>query len=513
MGTSGAAYAPPRISTCNNRRDCVAVTPAISSVIELGEDVTFSDPVGWPRSAARAAPGPDDDTGLPPLPTLEPLPRLKPLDPMPQLPWDDDPPAPTRPAAPPPPANHPAAEPIRRPPAIEPAGGYPTSVTLPVDAASPGAAGHGAANPDSAGHGAPSPGASAEPAIVAGPSPAALEPGILAEALPFADAQPFADPQSFVDAPGFEAPGFEAPAFEGSTATAVSTAERGLPRGEAAPVEQRTDTGTTATQQFFAATPVVADAAAPSAGTSPAPSAGRHATVQAARQDEALPHAPSRRVLVVGGAEPLGGMVAERLIAAGHRIAVNGVTIPAELPPSVEVDGEAYRTFEPVPLAGDRSDSEEIVHTVARAEVALGGLDALVMLPGPHHPGVGLDADAGTWSDEWSLALTTEVLAAACASHIAARSFLARRKAGRIVLVTDGRDGVRTGAMPASATRAALSRLGADLARELGPHGIGVSVVATGTGGTQDFAMTQVADVVEALLSTPVLSGVHSQIG
>ncbi len=70
------------------------MTPAISSAIELGEDVTFSDPVGWPRSAARAASSPDYDTGLPPLPTLEPLPRLKPLDPMPQLPWDDEPAAP-----------------------------------------------------------------------------------------------------------------------------------------------------------------------------------------------------------------------------------------------------------------------------------------------------------------------------------------------------------------------------------------------------------------------------------
>jgi NAD(P)-dependent dehydrogenase (short-subunit alcohol dehydrogenase family) len=67
--------------------------------------------------------------------------------------------------------------------------------------------------------------------------------------------------------------------------------------------------------------------------------------------------------------------------------------------------------------------------------------------------------------------------------------------------------------MPVAATRAAIGRLGADLTRELGPHGIGVSVVSTGPGGAADFAVAQVADVVEALLATPVLSGVVSQIG
>jgi NAD(P)-dependent dehydrogenase (short-subunit alcohol dehydrogenase family) len=418
-------------------------------VIELGEDVTFSDPVGWPRSPARPTPSPDNDTsdyeaGLPPLPTLEPLPRLKPLDPMPQLPWDDEP-APSRPVAPPPPANHPAAGSPSHyaPPAPTPAVSYvPPSMTLPVDA--------------------PLPKPTVEIPAVSPSVDAPAQAPSLPEAQHAAPTRPFAEPAS--------------------------------------------------AEHFVTAAPAGGEVAAarPAAAAFPA---GRHSSAPSPAQNEALPYAPGRRVLVVGGAEPLGGMVAERLIAAGHRIAVQGVTIPAELPPSIEVEGEPYRAFEPIPLAGDRSDSEDMVHTVARAEVALGGLDALVLLPAQQTSGIGLDADASTWSDEWSSALTTEVLAAACATHIAARSFLARRKAGRIVLVTDGRDGAQSGAMPASATRAALSRLGADLTRELSPHGIGVSVVSTGTGGTQDFAVAQVADVVEVLLSTPVLTGVSSQIG
>lgn len=241
--------------------------------------------------------------------------------------------------------------------------------------------------------------------------------------------------------------------------------------------------------------------------------AGRHSGAPAVADDTELPLAPGLKVLLIGGAEPLGAMVAQRLMAAGHRVAVNGVTIPAELPRPHDAPPAPFRVSAPVSLAGDRADAEDVVHTVARAEVALGGLDALVVLPAHHSAGVGLDADAGVWADAWSQALTTEVLAAACATHIAARSFLARRKAGRIVLVTNGRDTTNPGALPASATRAALGRLGDDLTRELGPHGIGVSVVTTGPGGTQDFAVAQVADVVEALLSTPVLSGVSSRIG
>lgn len=411
--------------------------------------------------------------GLPPLPTLAPLPRLKPLAPMPGLPWDDDPPPLSWPVAPPPPANHPAAEPSSAFPSTQ--SPYPFAAAKPVtDPVAPSAAPSAPSVTSSTGEPLPDPPAAALPAAApsgSAASPAAAQARLAAGALPRLEAQPAADALPFE--------------------------------------EQRP----TATEPLFAAAPSGSGAATPGGEVSATVTAGRHASASPGRQDDALPFAPGLRVLVVGGAEPLGGMVTERLIAAGHRLAVQGVTIPSELPPSIEVDGAAYRAFEPIPLAGDRSDSEEMVHTVARAEVALGGLDALVMLPAQHSSGAGLDADASTWADEWSLALTTEVLAAASATHIAARSFLARRKAGRIVLVTNGLDGAQSGAMPASATRAALSRLGVDLTRELSPHGIGVSVVATGTGGTRDFAVAQVADVVEALLSTPVLSGVSSQIG
>ncbi|MEO7125408.1 MAG: SDR family NAD(P)-dependent oxidoreductase [Nakamurella sp.] len=421
--------------------------------------MTFSDPVGWPRNAARAAhspehaPAPDSDSGLPPLPTLAPLPRLKPLAPMPLPTWDDDIAAvPTGLTAPPPPANHPAAD---SPPYV------PTyQATQATD-------------------------------LTAGNAPDFMT----------SDGTDYAEPYP-TDHSAESAPDYSADYSADHSVQPVIT-------DSYYPAES----GTHAAGNEVAFGPrFESDVASPSGSTSSSLATGRHSSIRTTRHDELLPYAPGLKVLVIGGTEPLSGMVAERLISSGHRLAIHGVTIPAELP-VMSASAEAFRAFEPISLVGDRADTEEMVHTVARAEVALGGLDALVMLPAQRSSHIGLDADASTWADEWSLALTTEVLAAACATHIAARSFLARRKAGRIVLVTNGRDGTQGGAMPASATRAALSRLGADLTRELGPHGIGVSVVATGPGGTQDFAVAQVADVVDALLSTPVLSGVSARIG
>lgn len=440
--------------------------------------MTFPDPVGWPDTPARphddtsaARSGPSDASfDLPPLPTLSPLPMVKPLAPMPRPPWETDVPAMSgdvaatrapggNPGPPPPPSGHPAAEPAGP--------GWAAPASWPTIAAPSPAPAH---DPWSAAASAPAP---AAPAASGTPSPAPAS-------------EPWMTQPASADTPVVSRP---APA----------------PPESAAPTPEIPS---------WTPTPVPAPVPAPAASfttAAPQPVTGRHAGADVSTRSDMLPLAPGLRVFMVGGSEPLGNMIAERLILAGHRLAVHGVTLPTDLQQNIE--NPTFRLAEPLSLPGDRADAEEIVHSVARAEVTLGGLDAVVVLPAQQAAGTTLDADAATWADDWSLALTTEVLAAACATHIAARSFLARRRAGRIILVTNGRDGSVSGTMPTSATRAALSRLGADLTRELSPHGIGVSVVTTGPGGAQDFAMTQVADVVEALLSTPVLSGLGARIG
>ena len=479
--------------------------------------MTFSDPIGRPvpppakprlADYVRAA---DADLDLPPLPTLEPLPTLRPMPPMPRPPWELDADATpaaaaTRPA-PPPPAGHPAAGPERRDAIDDPR----TARQEPPDSPPMTTFAPPAASTDREG-------SPRSPQLALSPPPP-LQPS------PLPTVQP--SPQASAAWP--------------VSWDVRSTAALGAPFVEplAEPIE-----ATGSTPQVIE-NPTVPDVLATSEPSDVAPTTligageglahgtvyeggvggalvGRHSVADPAGSDAAPPRL---RVVLIGGAEPLGSMVAQRLIAAGHRLAVHDVRLPAGDPDlggaatARSVDRTAapaaavIPSVSPISLPGDRSDTDEVVHTVARAEVTLGGLDAIVVLPARHRPSTTLEADATAWADTWSAALTTEVLAAACAAHIAARSFLARRRAGRIVLVADGRDGASTGAMPASAIRAAISSLGTDLARELGPHGIGVSVVTTGAGGSRDFALAQVADVVEALLSTPVLSGVSSRIG
>lgn len=505
---------------------------------ERREDVTFSDPVEWPVAppAEQRSPGSgrgaDGDYDLPPLPKLEPLPSLRPMSPMPRPPWEGESDAPgaspARPA-PPPPIGHPDA--WARPPADDAQRGSegappPSPMTTSAPSAAPYVVEPPAqSGPSTNGSTAAQMGEPHERASwPESPGPTTARAAGFYPATPAVRPTPAGDRSAGAASPAvarvienrFGPDAAADTAAERSAAAPSHPAGAGGAGGAGGAVQATGRRGAVEVPRASAAAAThgasrgIGDGNAPSAVE---PFAGRHSVAESGGAEAASPGARGRRVLMIGGAEPLGGMVAERLIAAGHRLATHDVTLPANSPVLAEIASATVRVAEPISLPGDRSDTDEVVHTVARAEVALGGLDAIVILPAKRSSVTTLDADVTTWADEWSAALTTEVLAAACAAHIAARSFMARRRAGRIILVANGSGNASAGAMPTSATRAAIGRLGEDLARELGPRGIGVSVVTTGTGGAQDFAMMQVADVVEALLSTPVLSGVNSRIG
>jgi len=219
---------------------------------------------------------------------------------------------------------------------------------------------------------------------------------------------------------------------------------------------------------------------------------------------------PDRRVLLIGGAEPLGQVVADRLAGAGHQLAL--LDVAAGPTPSRHSPGWSVAR-RPVEMSGDRADVEDVARVVDAADLALSGLDSVVILPGSGRGVVGMDADGGSWADLWSDYLAGDVLAASCAAHAAARLFVAHRRAGRIVLVTGRREPDGAGsAMASSVSESAVAALGAELATALAPQGIAVSVVTAGAAGA-DFAIGQVADLVAALLSTPVLTGVTARVG
>jgi NAD(P)-dependent dehydrogenase (short-subunit alcohol dehydrogenase family) len=215
---------------------------------------------------------------------------------------------------------------------------------------------------------------------------------------------------------------------------------------------------------------------------------------------------------VLGGAEPLGQVVAGTLATAGHHLALLDVAASSG-PAAARHSSGSSVVRRPVTMSGDRADVEDVVRVVDGADLALAGLDTVVILPGASGAPLGLDADSAAWADQWSDRLAADVLAVSCAAQAAARLFVTHRRAGRIVLVIGRRETDGAGAaMAAAVSNSAVATLGAELATALAPHGISVSVVTAGAAGA-DFAMGQVADLVAALLSTPVLTGVTARVG
>ena len=81
--------------------------------------------------------------------------------------------------------------------------------------------------------------------------------------------------------------------------------------------------------------------------------------------------APGRTALITGGASGFGFAVAERLVAAGAKVAI------ADVRESVVADAAA-RLGGAVPIVMDVTDRAAVVAGVARAADVLGGLDTLV---------------------------------------------------------------------------------------------------------------------------------------
>ena len=81
--------------------------------------------------------------------------------------------------------------------------------------------------------------------------------------------------------------------------------------------------------------------------------------------------APGRTALITGGASGFGFAVAERLVAAGARVAI------ADVREAIVTDAAA-RLGGVVPIVMDVTDRNAVVAGVARAADALGGLDTLV---------------------------------------------------------------------------------------------------------------------------------------
>jgi NAD(P)-dependent dehydrogenase (short-subunit alcohol dehydrogenase family) len=192
-----------------------------------------------------------------------------------------------------------------------------------------------------------------------------------------------------------------------------------------------------------------------------------------------------KRAIVTGGSRGIGKAITRALLAEGVRVVISGrdaavATAAAEL--AEATSGEVHA------LVADTRSDEAVDALVAGAVELLGGLDIVVnnaARPGaaPQVPGV-----AGVASDYLLDELNTKLVgylrvARAAAPHLIASGW------GRIVNIS-GLAARSVGSIPGSTRNVAVAALTKNLADELGPKGINVTVVHPGATRTERTADT-----------------------
>jgi 3-oxoacyl-[acyl-carrier protein] reductase len=194
----------------------------------------------------------------------------------------------------------------------------------------------------------------------------------------------------------------------------------------------------------------------------------------------------SRSVLVTGGNRGIGLATAQRLAAAGHRVAVThrGSGAPAGL----------------LAVTCDVTDADAVEQAFAEVELAHGPVEVLVS-------NAGITDDAlllRMREDDFRNVLDTNLTAAFRFAKRASKSML-RARWGRLVFVSSvvGLSG-SAGQAGYAASKSGLVGFSRSLARELGSRGITSNVVAPGFIETDMTAVLPEARVAEVSASIPL---------
>lgn len=191
-----------------------------------------------------------------------------------------------------------------------------------------------------------------------------------------------------------------------------------------------------------------------------------------------------KRAIVTGGGRGIGKAIARALLDEGVRVVITGRDAEAAETAAVELakatGGEVHAH------AADTRSDEAVNELVARAVALLGGLDIIInnaARPGaaPLVPGV-----AGVASDYILEELNTKLVgylrvARAAAPHLVKAGW------GRIINIS-GLAARSAGSIPGSTRNVAVAALTKNLADELGPKGINVTVVHPGATRTERTA-------------------------
>ena len=177
---------------------------------------------------------------------------------------------------------------------------------------------------------------------------------------------------------------------------------------------------------------------------------------------ETTPSGTARVVLVTGGSKGIGRGIAQRLHAAGHRVAAT------------------YRSGDvPAGVLGvqcDITDPGQVDAAFGEVESALGPVEVLVA-----NAGITRDTLLMRMSDDdWSTVIETNLTGSFRVAKRATRAMM-RGRFGRMIFISSvvGQLG-SAGQVNYSASKAGLVGLARSLARELGSRGVTANVVAPG---------------------------------
>lgn len=182
----------------------------------------------------------------------------------------------------------------------------------------------------------------------------------------------------------------------------------------------------------------------------------------------------NKTTLVTGASRGIGRAIAQKLAAAGARVAVHyhqNRTAAEETLNSLAGAGHVI-------LQADVSHPDQVESLVSAAIAQLGGLDILVNNAGvfENHPLAGVDYAA--WQAGWQKTIAANLIGPANIAYCAAR-YMIEHGGGKIINI--GSRGAYRGEPDApayGASKAGLHAMSQSLAKHLGPYNIAVTAVA-----------------------------------
>lgn len=207
-----------------------------------------------------------------------------------------------------------------------------------------------------------------------------------------------------------------------------------------------------------------------------------------------------QNVLITGGSRGIGAAAVLAFARAGYQVAFtwchNSDAAARVLEQVQQLD--PARQF--LALQADAADPAQVTAAVNRAEQELGGLQALVCNAGIAQQKLFTD----TTDDDWRRIMAVDLDGAFYACRAALPGMI-RRKYGRILLVSSmwGQTGGSC-EVAYSAAKAGLIGLGKALAKEEGPSGITVNILAPGVIDTDMMAGFTPEDQAVLAEETPV---------